>query len=160
MRLISDATATKELAAEAARETAGPVADAIVKVDLDDRAFLFPSPKQVTQLHLLLYRQHMLRLECAFAFNESRAPHGLFDIVADDAPEFSRRLVESVYRAQSSLIVTRHTNLSITVVANGYILQFGDTERPRELFLSTGCIWRVCGAIARGADFISPIKAN
>lgn len=134
--------------------------DAIIKVDLDDRAFLFPSGKLVPQLHILAYKPHKLRFEAHYAFNESKASPELFELSAADARELSRRLVESVYRAQSCQVVSRDTSLGITVVANGYILQFGPLESTRELMLSTGCIWRVCGAIARAVDFISPIASN
>jgi len=145
---------------EQAREAAPPAPDAVIKVDLDERAYLFPQGKQVLQVHVLAYRPHMIRFEATFAFNEARASHEVFELTAEDARELVRRLVEAVYRAQGAQVVSRTTTLSITVVANGYILQVGDHEHMRELFLSTGSIWRVCSAIARAVDFIAPIQSN
>jgi hypothetical protein len=135
-------------------------ADALVKIDLDERAYLFPEGKQLLQLHVIAYRGHKIRFEAVYAFNESRASPELFELPLDDAVLLLRRLVETVYRAQSSQIVTRSTSLAVTVVANGYLLQFGGLENSMELMLSTGCIWRVCGGLARALDTIAPSSSN
>jgi hypothetical protein len=134
--------------------------DAIIKVDLDERAFLFPNPKQVTQLQVQAFKPNKIRIEAVFAFNETRSNNELMEMGLEDARDLSRKLVETVYRAQSSLIVSKESSIAINVVANGYIFQFGDMTTPRELFLSTACIWRVCNAIARATDFISPNSAH
>ena len=134
--------------------------DAIIKVDLDDRAFVFPAGRQLTQLQFLAFRPHLVRVEAVYAFNHSKAGPELFELPAEDARDLSRRMVESVYRAQSSQIATRNTSVSLTVVANGYILEFGPRENPTELMLSTGCIWRVCNGLARAVDMIAPIASN
>jgi hypothetical protein len=134
--------------------------DAIIKVDLDDRAYVFPAARQLTQLQFLAFRPHLIRVEAVYAFNQSKAAPELFELPAEDARELSRRMVESVYRAQSSQIATRNASVSLTVVANGYILEFGPRENPTELMLSTGCIWRVCNGLARAVDMIAPIASN
>jgi hypothetical protein len=144
---------------EAAREAAA-APDFVIKVDLDERAFAFPQAKQVSQLQILAYRPHAVRLEATFAYNQAKASHALFEMSAEDARDLVRKLVETVYRAQSSQVVSRSTTLSISVVTNGYLLQFGDHEGVQELFLSTGCIWRVCNGLARAVDFIAPIASN
>lgn len=134
--------------------------DAIFKVDLDERAYVFPAGRHVQQLQLLVFKPHMLRMEAVYSFNESKASPELFELPVEDARALSRRLVESVYRAQSSQIVSRNTSLSLTVVANGYIIEFGPRESPTELMLSTGCIWRVVNGLARAVDMLSPIASN
>lgn len=134
--------------------------DAIFKVDLDERAYVFPAGRHVQQLQFLAFKPHMLRVEAVYSFNESKASPELLELSADDARALSRRLVESVYRAHSSQIVSRDTSLSLTVVANGYILEFGRRENPTELMLSTACIWRVCNGLARAVDVLSPIASN
>jgi len=142
------------------QELAANTPDAVLKIDLDERAFAFPQAKQVAQLHILAFRPHRIRIEATYAYNEARDSHDLLELSGEDAQELVRRLVESVYRAQSSQVISRTTTLSITVVTNGYLLQFGDHERMSELFLSTGCIWRVCGGLSRAVDFIKPIATN
>jgi hypothetical protein len=145
----------------AARDPATPAQpDVVIKVDLDERAFAFPQAKQIQQLHILGYRGHIIRLEATYGYNEARASHELLELPVDDARELIRRLVETVYRATSSQVVSRTTTLSVNVVTNGYLLQLGDHEGMREIFLSTGCIWRVCNGLARAVDFISPIASN
>jgi hypothetical protein len=152
---------TREISPMPAREAAAsPAPDAVIKVDLDERAFAFPQAKQILQLHILVYRPQLVRIEATYAYNEARASHELFELPADDARELVRKLVETVYRATSSQVISRSTTLSINVVTNGYLLQMGDHEHIREIFLSTGCIWRVCNGLARAVDFISPIASN
>jgi hypothetical protein len=134
--------------------------DALIKIELDERAFVFPQHKSLQQLHIHVLRPSTLRFEAVYAFNHNRESPVLFDMSATDAAELARRLVEAVYRAQSTQVVTATSSLSITVVANGYIIQVADSAGPLELFLGSGCIWRVCGGIARGVDFLSPIASN
>lgn len=137
-----------------------PGTDVVIKVDLDDRAFLFPHQKAVQQLSLHVNSQSRVRFEMAFAFNQARSSTLLMELTAEEAAEFSRRLVESVYRAQGSQIATRSLSIGIGVVANGYILQINEHSTQTELFLSTGCIWRVCNAIMRAVDLSRPSDTN
>ena len=65
-----------------------------------------------------------------------------------------------VHNAKSQLLVSDGTHITISVVANGYRLQFGDMSRPTELFLGTGSIWRVCQGLLRAVDFIAPVESN
>lgn len=134
--------------------------DGVVKIDLDERAFVFPQHKSVQQLHLHVIRPNTVRFEAVYAFNLNRESPVLFELTGDDTAELARRLVEAVYRAQSSQVVSATASLSITVVANGYIIQHNDAAGPTEFFLGSGCIWRVCGGIARAVDFLSPIASN
>lgn len=134
--------------------------DAVVKVDLDERAFVFPAGRHVSQLQFLAYRPHMIAIEAVYSFNESKASPQLIELPIEDARQFCRKLVESVYRAQPSQVVSRETTLVLSTVANGYIIEFGSHECPLTLMLSTGCIWRVSQGLARVIDVISPIAAN
>lgn len=134
--------------------------DAVVRVDLDERAYVFPAGRQVTQLQFLAFRPHMIAIEAVYAFNESRASPDLVELPIEDARQLSRKLVESVYRAQPSQVVSRETTLTLATVANGYIIEFGAHECPKTLMLSTGCIWRVCNGLARVIDMVLPIAAN
>jgi len=43
---------------------------------------------------------------------------------------------------------------------NGYHLHGGDLNQSTELFLSAGCIWRVCQGLLRIVDLISPVESN
>lgn len=137
----------------------GP-AEVAIKVDLDERAFLFPHQKALTHLNVRVIRPNIVRVEGGFAFNQSRASPVLFDLAVDDCAEFARRLVEAVYRARSTEIVTRTLSVSVLVVANGYILNIADKDQPLELFIGTGSIWRVCNGFTRAVDLLAPIASN
>jgi hypothetical protein len=130
-----------------------------VKIDLDERAFLFPAGKPVIQL-VLLTEGRKIHFEAAFPFNQSRTPPRIATLDLDDARDLAHKLVEVVHTAKSQLLISEGTHVTINVVANGYRLQFGDVNKPVELFISTGAIWRVCHGLLRAVDFIAPIESN
>jgi hypothetical protein len=130
-----------------------------VKVDLDDRAFLFPAEKAIAQL-VFLSDGTSIQVEAVYPFNKSRTPPRLLLLDFEDASELGRRLVESVHHARTQLVITAGVRITINVVANGYHLQIGDMNDATELFLSTGCIWRVCQGLLRIVDLIAPVEAN
>src|SRR4051794_16362073 len=130
-----------------------------IKVDLDERAFLFPSGKSISQL-LFLSDGRTIFVEAVYPFNQSRTPPLIASLDLDDAREFGRRLIEAVYGARNQLVVTQGVRISINVIANGYHLQFGDMNSATEVFLSTNCIWRVCQGLLRVSDLIAPIESN
>lgn len=130
-----------------------------IKVDLDDRAFLFPAGKSVAQL-VFLSDGTSIQIEAVYPFNQSRTPPRLLLLDFEDAGELGRRLVEAVHHARTQLVITAGVRITINVVANGYHLQIGDMNDATELFLGTGCIWRVCQGLLRIVDLIAPVEAN
>jgi len=130
-----------------------------IKVDLDERSFLFPAGKSVSQL-LFLSDGRTILVEAVYPFNQSHTPPRLVSLNLEDAKEFGRRLVEAVHCARTQLVVTSGVRISINVVANGYHLQFGDMNNATELFLGTSSIWRVCQGLLRIVDLIAPVESN
>jgi hypothetical protein len=130
-----------------------------IKIDLDDRAFLFPAGKSISQL-ILLSDGASVQIEAAFPFNQSRTPPQILTLDFEDAMELGRRLVEAVHHARTQLVITAGVRITINVVANGYHLQIGDMNDATELFLGTACIWRVCQGLLRIIDLIAPVEAN
>jgi hypothetical protein len=130
-----------------------------IKVDLDERAYLFPAGKSVSQL-LFLSDGRRIFIEAVYPFNQTHTPPRLVSLDVEDTKEFGRRLVEAVHCARNQLVVTSGIRISINVVANGYHLQFGDMNSATELFLGTNCIWRVCQGLLRIADLIAPVESN
>jgi hypothetical protein len=130
-----------------------------IKVDLDDRAFLFPAGKSLSQLALSSDGKRVV-VEAVFAFNQARTPPRFLTLTYDEAREVARRLVEAVHTARTQLVVTGELRITINVVANGYYFQIGDMNAATELFLGTACIWRVCQAFLRIVDMIAPIESN
>jgi hypothetical protein len=130
-----------------------------VKVDLDDRAFLFPSGKPVIQLAFVAEGRH-IHVDALYPFNQTHTPPRIFSLGLEDARELGRRLVEAVHTARTQLVVSDSVRITINVIANGYHLQIGDMNQPIEIFLGTGCIWRVCQALLRTIDYIAPVESN
>jgi hypothetical protein len=132
----------------------------VIKIDLDERVFVFPQNKPLTHLQLHVVRPNTVRFEATYAFNQNREDPTLFEITGEDCAELTRRLVEAVYRAQSTQVVTASVSIGISVAVNGYILQINRADGPIELFLGMGSIWRVCNGLSRAVDFLSPIASN
>jgi hypothetical protein len=130
-----------------------------VKVDLDERAFLFPAGKSVAQL-LFLSDGRQIFVEAVYPFNQSRTPPRLLTLDFEDAKELGRRLIEAVHHARMQLVATEGIRITINVVPNGYHIQIGDMNQATELFLGTGCIWRVCQGLLRIIDLIAPVESN
>jgi hypothetical protein len=130
-----------------------------IKIDLDDRAFLFPAGKSVSQITFVT-EARTIHVEAIFPFNETRTPPRILTLGLEDATEFARRLVDAVYQARTQLAVSDGMRIAINVIANGYHIQIGDMTNPTDLYLGTGCIWRVCQGLLRIIDRIAPIEAN
>jgi len=96
-----------------------------IKVDLDERAYLFPAGKSVSQL-LFLSDGRTIFVEAVYPFNQSHTPPRLVALDLEDAREFGRRLIEAVHCARNQLVVTSGIRIAINVIANGYHHQFGD----------------------------------
>jgi hypothetical protein len=133
--------------------------DYVIKVDLDERAFLFPAGKSISQISFATDGR-MIHVDAVFAFNETHTPPRLMTLGLEDVRELARRLVDAVYQARTQLAMTDGMRIAINVIANGYHLQIGDMTDPIDLYLSTGCIWRLCQGLLRIADYIAPIEAN
>jgi hypothetical protein len=130
-----------------------------IKIDLDERAFLFPAGKSISQIAFST-EGRVVHLDAVYPFNESHTPPRLVTLTLDDARELARRLIDAVYQARTQLAVSDGMRIAINVIANGYHLQIGDMNEATDLYFSTGCIWRVCQGLLRIIDSIAPVEAN
>ncbi|MBF0310497.1 MAG: hypothetical protein HQL56_13305 [Magnetococcales bacterium] len=131
-----------------------------VSVDLDERAFLFPEGKLMNQLRFAALANGEVQIDAVYAFNASRSTPELVRLSLDDARELAKRLVEGVYRAQTQHIASDSTRITLFVIANGYMIQIGDMNNAQEIFLSTSVIWRVCQALLRVVDMLTPAQTH
>jgi hypothetical protein len=130
-----------------------------VRIDLDERAFLFPAGKSISQI-VFVTDGRLIHLEAVYLFNETHTPPRLLTLGFEDARELARRLVDAVYQARTQLAMSDGMRIAVNVIANGYHLQIGDMTEPTDLYLSTGCIWRVCQGLLPVLDYIAPVEAN
>jgi hypothetical protein len=131
----------------------------VIKIDLDDRAFLFPAGKSVSQI-VFSTEGRLIHIEAVYPFNETCTPPRIATLRLEDAAELGRRLVDAVYQARTQLAISDSMRIAVNVIANGYHLQVGDMTESTDLYLSTGCIWRVCQGLLRIIDHIAPVEAN
>jgi hypothetical protein len=136
-----------------------PKLDYIIKIDLDERAFVFPAGKSISQIAFAT-EGRLIHFEVVYPFNETHTPPRLLTLGLDDAKELGRRLIDAVYQARTQLAISDGMRIAINVVANGYHLQIGDMTDSTDLYLSTGCIWRVCQGLLRIIDLNAPVEAN
>lgn len=130
-----------------------------VEVDLDDRAFLFPPGKPMTRL-IYGAEGRIVDIDGIFPFNEARTRARILSLDIADAKDLARRLVDAVYQARTQHVISDTARIAINVLTNGYHLQIGDLNHSTDVFLGTGCIWRVCQGLLRAVDHIAPIEAN
>jgi hypothetical protein len=131
-----------------------------VKVDLDERCFLFPDGKLVSHLMIAREANDHLGFDAVFPFNNTRLPSRFLTLSRSDARLFIRELLDSVYAAKSGFVLRDTLKISIVVVANGYRIEFQQADAKVELFLSTGVIWRVTKALLLVMDEASPVVSN
>lgn len=128
----------------------------VFSVDLDERSFLFPQTRALTQIRFVVREDGFLDMEFIYAHNESHAPPVATRLSGSDAREFCQRMVDAVYRAQSQSVISDTLRIAINVIANGYILLIEEAGTEKKLYLSTGIIWRFINAMFRAADLQTP----
>ena len=77
-----------------------------------------------------------------------------------DLEREARRSVDVDHRDRYGLVATSGIRITINVVPNGYHLQIGDLNEATELFVGTQSVWRVCNALLRIIDLVSPVESN
>ena len=130
-----------------------------INIDLDERAFVFPAGKQITRL-MISNDSTEIHFDTIYPFNQARTPPRLFSLNFGDAKEFSRQLIDTIYVARTQHALTDTMRIAINVLANGYQIKIGDLTDSTDLYLSTGCIWRVCQGILRMVDHVAPVEAQ
>lgn len=135
-------------------------ASPLVKVELDERCFVFPDGKVIS--HLLVAREGRDRIafDAVLTFNATRMPARLLSLSRDELRLFSRELLDAVYAAKSGFVLRDTLKIAIVVVANGYRIEFQRAEQRIELYVSTGAIWRLVRGLLAALDGASPVVSN
>lgn len=131
-----------------------------IQIAMDERAFVFPDGKAVTHLLLSSEGRDVIHLDAVFGFNETCLPPRILTLGLEDARDFARKLVEGVYQARTQHVISDTARVTINVVTNGYLIQFGGPSGSTDLFVGTGVIWKICHALLRMVDSLSPVVAN
>jgi hypothetical protein len=130
------------------------------KTELDDRCLLFPDGKMMSHLVVTREGERSFGFDAVFVFNRTRTPSRFLVLTREELQPFVRELAESVYAAKSGFVLQDTLKISITVLANGYRIEFQRSEQRTELFLSTGVIWRVIKTLLIAVDEASPVVSH
>jgi hypothetical protein len=141
-------------------EKVTPSRELSVKVELDERCFLFPDGKHISHLLLVAGSDRNIVLEAVFSFNQTRRSPRIIEVSLPEAQGFVRELVNAVYYAKTSFFLSGVIRVSITVAANGYHLEFMRADQTTELLISAGAIWRFIKGILVAIDSSAPVVSN
>lgn len=151
---------TTDSAVQNQKKVSVPAPAHTISVDVDERAFLFPETRLLTQIRYVALGDGSIEMGFVYAHNESRLPPACIRLRYDDARELCQRMVEAVYRAQSQNVISESIRIAILVVANGYILNIEEGGTQKSLYISTHIVWRFCHGLFRMVDWQSPVMSN
>ncbi len=132
----------------------------IICVDMDERAFLLPEIRNITQLKFSAQPDRCILIEFVYAHNVSRLPPSKLLLQYDDAKDLCVRLVDAVYRAQTQNFISETARITITLVTNGYIFIIDENGQQRQFYMGGNTIWKVCNALYRMVDIQSPVLSH
>jgi hypothetical protein len=153
------ATTQQVVAQPVAPQTASSAVP-VIRIELDERCFLFPDGKLLTHLMLVREDKDTIGFEAVFPFNATRLPARFLSLSRDEARLFAKEMIEVVYAARSGLMLHDSLKISIIVAPNGYRVDYQRAEMRVETFLSTGVIWRVIKGILQAVDEASPVVSH
>jgi hypothetical protein len=133
---------------------------ASVKIELDERCFVFPDGKLLSHLVLAVSPARRIAVDAVFPFNQTRRNPRILELGLDEARGFVRELLGAVYYAKTSFYLSDSMRVAINVAANGYHLEITRAEEVVEILLSTGSIWRFIKGFSIAIDGASPVVAN
>ncbi|MFN3076512.1 MAG: hypothetical protein ABT940_06475 [Alphaproteobacteria bacterium] len=123
-----------------------------VNVEMDDRTALFPDGKFLTHISITENPVDMIRLEALFHFNETRLDPLIALLAVEDAKEFGRSIMDSVFQGRTQHVLSDHAKIGIVFNPNGFVIKFGDGRSMKELFIASPTILRLAQGILRIVD--------
>ncbi|MBB4286525.1 hypothetical protein [Roseospira goensis] len=153
MKISTMSLATGGAAADAA--AGGPQE---VRVDLNDRCFLFPAGKGLSHVSVTADRDSGVELRAVFAFNQSRTDSTIDAFTLDEARDLARSMVEAIYQARTQTVFLDGRRLALVCHSNGFVMVGHDDAY--ELFISGQLMINVAQAILRAVDKVAPVEAH
>lgn len=145
-----------------------------VRVDLNERCFLFPGGKGVS--HIIVGPAPMpdpdaawlldldddpaptIEMRAVYAFNQSKADGTIDRFSLEDARALARAMIEGVYQARTQTVFLDGRTLGLVCNVNGFVLTGHDGAY--DLFISGQLIITLANALLRVADFLTPVQAH
>lgn len=129
-----------------------------VRVDLNERCFLFPAGKGVSHLVLAAGPDGFIDVRAVFAYNLSRADSTIDRFSLDEARMVARGMVEGIYQARTQTVFLTGRRLGLVCNTNGFVIIGHDDAY--ELFISGQIMISVAQALLRAVDKVAPIEAH
>ncbi|KAA5606973.1 hypothetical protein F1188_03415 [Roseospira marina] len=130
-----------------------------VRVDLNERCFLFPTGKGV--LHLVLSARAeppTLEMRAVFGFNQTRADGTVDRFTLVEAHTLARAMIEGVYQARTQTVFLEGRRVALVCHTNGFVMVGPD--ECYELFLSGQTLITVAQGILRAVDKVARTEAH
>lgn len=155
---------------EARGRAAVPTGPGEVRVDLNERCYLFPDGKGLS--HIIVGpavladpaagpgpdRPPRLELRAVFAFNHSKTDGTIDSFTLDEARTLARTLIEGVYQARTQTVFLDGRTLGLVCHVNGFVLTGHD--QAYDLFIAGQLIITLANALLRVADSLTPVQAH
>ena len=142
-----------------------------VRVDLNERCFLFPEGKGVS--HVIVGPAPLsdpltagmgsesaptIELRAVFSFNQSKTDGTIDHFSLDDARALARTMIEGVYQARTQTVFLDGRTLGLVCNVNGFVLTGHD--HAYDLFIAGQLIVTLANALLRVADSLTPVQAH
>jgi hypothetical protein len=130
-----------------------------VRVDLNERCFLFPSGKGVS--HVVLAPQTdpaAVEMRAVFAFNQSRADSTIDRFTLDEARILARAMVDGIYQARTQTAFLNGRSIALVCNTNGFVMV--GHEDAYSLFVSGQILITVAQGLLRAVDRVAPTEAH
>jgi hypothetical protein len=133
--------------------------EAAVRIELDERCFLFPDGKVVKHVVIAGERQSVT-IDAVFDFNETRRSPRIIELSLPDAAGFARELVNAAYYAKTSFFLSDGLQATINVAQHGCLIEFMKFDAKVELMVSVPATWRLIKGILCAIDARAPRLSN
>jgi hypothetical protein len=134
---------------------AGPA----VKIELDERCFLFPDGKVVKHV-VIAAERNLVTIDAVFDFNETRRSPRIIELSLPDAAGFARELVNAAYYAKTSFFLSDGLQATINVAQHGCLIEFLKFDAKVELMVSVPATWRLIKGILSAIDSRAPTVSH
>jgi hypothetical protein len=130
-----------------------------IKIELDERCFLFPDGKVVRHL-VIASEGGCLLLDGIYDFNETRRNPRIIEMKISEAAGFARELVNAAYYGRTSFFLSEGFQATINVAQHGCLIEFLKFSAKVELMVSVPATWRVIKGVLCAIDARAPILSH
>ena len=137
----------------------GPPSEPAVKVELDERCFLFPDGKVVRHV-VIAGERNSVTIDAVFDFNETRRSPRIIELSLADAAGFARELANAAYYAKTSFFLSDGLQASINIAQHGCLIEFLKFDARVEFMVTVPATWRLIKGLLSAIDARAPTVSH